>query len=118
MVLSSLNFLSTVVVRAGIVTGDTLREPSLLAIKSEEGNKATSSHWPRLDTRDKFNIDFNLEWNITEFKLLGIMFSVDLHKIPNLNFEPLLGKVKCILSTWKKRHLTPLGKITVLNIFI
>ena len=42
------------VVRAGIVTGDTLCEPSLaswfLAIKSEEGNKATFSHWPRLDT--------------------------------------------------------------------
>ena len=53
-VLSSLNCLSTMVVRAGIVTGDTLWEPSLaswfLAIKSEEGNKATFSHWPRLDT--------------------------------------------------------------------
>ena len=42
------------VVRAGIVTGDTLLEPSLaswfLAMKSEEGNKATFSHWPRFDT--------------------------------------------------------------------
>ena len=42
------------VVKAGIVTGDTLREPSLaswfLAMKAEEGNKATFSHWPRLDT--------------------------------------------------------------------
>ena len=53
-VLSSLNCLSTMVVKAGIVTRDTLWEPSLanwfLAIKSEEGNKATFSHWPRLDT--------------------------------------------------------------------
>ena len=44
----------TMIVRAGIVTGDTLCEPSLaswfLAIKSKEGNKATFSHWPRLDT--------------------------------------------------------------------
>ena len=42
------------VVRAGIVTGDKLCELSLaswfLAIKSEEGNKTTFSHWPRLDT--------------------------------------------------------------------
>ena len=42
------------VVKAGIVTGDRLWEPSLaswlLAMKSEEGNKATFSHWPRLDT--------------------------------------------------------------------
>ena len=52
--MSSLNCLSTMVVKAGIVTGETLWEPSLaswfLAIKSEEGNKATFSHWPRLDT--------------------------------------------------------------------
>ena len=45
---------STMVVRAGIVTGHTLRELSLaswfLAMKSEEGNKATFSHWPRFDT--------------------------------------------------------------------
>ena len=42
------------VVKAGIVTRDTLWEPSLaswfLAIKSEEGNKATFSDWPRLDS--------------------------------------------------------------------
>ena len=41
-VLSSLNSLSTMVVRTGIATGDTLWEPFLaswfLAIKSEEGN--------------------------------------------------------------------------------
>ena len=53
-VLSSLNCLSTMVVKAGIVTRDTLWEPSLaswfLAVKSEEGNKTTFSHWPRLDT--------------------------------------------------------------------
>ena len=53
-VLSSLNSLSTKVVRAGIVTRDTLWEPSFaswfLAMKSEEGNKATFSDQPRLDT--------------------------------------------------------------------
>ena len=41
------------VIKAGIVTGDTLWESPLaswfLAMKSEEGNKATFSHWPRLD---------------------------------------------------------------------
>ena len=46
--------LSTMVVKAGIVSGDTLWEPSLaswfLAIKSVEGNKATFSRWSRLDT--------------------------------------------------------------------
>ena len=36
-------------------------------------------------SNDKFNIGFTLEWNITEFKLLGIVFPVDLHRIPNKN---------------------------------
>ena len=55
------------VVKAGIVTGDTLREPFLaswfLAMKSEEQNKATFSHWPRLDTVDVCNpgMDFAVE---------------------------------------------------------
>ena len=47
-VLSSLNCLSTMVVKAEIVTRDTLWEPSLaswfLAVKSEDGNKVTFSH--------------------------------------------------------------------------
>ena len=42
------------VVRAGIVTADKILEPSLaswfLAMKYEEGNNATFSHYPRLDT--------------------------------------------------------------------
>ena len=42
------------VVKAGIITGDTVQEPSLaswfLAIKSEEGKRATFSRWPKLDT--------------------------------------------------------------------
>ena len=50
-VLSSLNCLSTMVVKAGIVTGDTLCEPSLaswlLAMKSEEGNKAIWAIWAK-----------------------------------------------------------------------
>ena len=68
-------------------------------------------------SKDKFNTGINLECNIAEFKLLGIMFSVDLHRIPNLNFEPLLGKVKCIWYKYmeKKCHLTPREKITVLK---
>ena len=39
------------VVKAEIVTGGNLKTLScLLVIKSEEGNKVTFSHWPKLDT--------------------------------------------------------------------
>ena len=60
---SSLNCLSTTVVKARIITGDTLCEPSLaswiLAMKSEEGNSATFSHWPK----------FNTLWRLPEAKV-------------------------------------------------
>ena len=53
-VLSSLNCLSTIVVNAGMITGDTLWEPSfvswLLAMISEEGKRTTFFHWPKLNT--------------------------------------------------------------------
>ena len=59
------------VVKAGIVTGDTLWEPSLaswfLAVKSEEGNKATFSHWPRLDTLFAKQVWISL-WRLPEAK--------------------------------------------------
>ena len=49
-----LNSLFSIVVKAGIVTRDTLWEPSLaswfLVKKTTEGNMVTFSHWPKLDT--------------------------------------------------------------------
>ena len=38
--------------------------------------------------------------------------------IPHLNYEPVIAKVTKIVNKWKKRYLTPLGKITVIKTFI
>ena len=60
----------------------------------------------------------NLLWGASEFDLLGIRFSVDLENITTLNFTPILNKCEKILYKWKRRRLTPLGKITVVKTFI
>ena len=59
-----------------------------------------------------------LVWGTTEFDLLGIQFAVDLENIPNLNYSLVLRKINKALNQWKRRKLTPMGKITVIKTFI
>ena len=59
-----------------------------------------------------------LSWGKTDFKLLGITFSTNLEEIPTKNYEPLLKKVSQVINLWKKRILTPIGKIRVLKTII
>ena len=62
--------------------------------------------------------NFTLSWGTTDFKLLGITFSTKLEDITTKNYEPLLKKVTQVINLWKKRILTPIGKITVLKTII
>ena len=62
---------------------------------------------------DKLCRKYNLKWGITRFNLLGIDFDVNLHDIPKLNFDKKIVKLKALIKTWKRRKLTPLGRITV-----
>ena len=54
----------------------------------------------------------------TEFKLLGINFSVDLRDIPGNNYTPVLKTIPKTLSNWQRRNLTPIGKIAVIKTFV
>ena len=58
---------------------------------------------------------WKLTWGETQFKLLGILFHVDLEKMLNLNYEPKLQSIRNSISHWKKRKLTPIGKIIVVK---
>ena len=58
---------------------------------------------------------WKLTWGDTQFKLLGLIFDVNLDKMFDLNFTEKLQKIKNSLCHWKKRMLTPLGKITVIK---
>ena len=67
---------------------------------------------------DKFEISYKLDWGTTEFKLLGINFSVDLRDIRGNNYTPVLKTITKTLSNWQRRNLTPIGKIAVIKTFV
>lgn len=64
---------------------------------------------------EKLCSKWNLHWGNSSFNLLGVEFNVDLQKIIRMNYDKKLVKLKHILSKWKRRKLTPLGKITVIK---
>ena len=59
-----------------------------------------------------------LHWGDSQFTLLGLEFSTDLSKTPDINYSKAISKAKSLLSSWKYRYLTPIGKITILKTFI
>lgn len=54
----------------------------------------------------------------TNFKLLGIQYDVDLSKIIRMNYDKKLVKIKSTVEQWKKRNLTPIGKVTLIKSLI
>ena len=62
--------------------------------------------------------NYNLHWGNTQFNYLGIEYDVDLNKIIKLNYDKKLVKIKNLLSDWKRRILTPIGKISVIKTLI
>ena len=58
---------------------------------------------------------WKLCWGKTDFKLLGINFNVNLDQMQTLNFNEKLQKIRSLIKLWKRRYLTPMGKITVIK---
>lgn len=50
---------------------------------------------------------YKLHWGTTNFKLLGIIFDVDLEKMIELNFQNKIASLQSIIQFWKRRNLTP-----------
>ena len=67
---------------------------------------------------DKLNVKESLLWGSINFRLLGIEMSVKLKDIVDLNYRPLIENLHNQLNSWKKRYLTPFGKIIVIKTFI
>ena len=61
---------------------------------------------------------WKLQWGITQINLLGILFSVNLENIVELNYETKLLNMKTSIKLWSIRKLTALGRITVLKTII
>lgn len=58
---------------------------------------------------------WKLSWGKINFKLLGIIFHINLEEMVEINYKQKLSKIKSLIGIWKRRYLTPLGKITVIK---
>ena len=59
-----------------------------------------------------------MQWNVTEFTLLGITYSVDLEKMQEINYDKALKMGIKDTSSWKLRKITPIGKIVIIKSLI
>ena len=59
--------------------------------------------------------DKNFCWDPGIFKYLGIRFSVNTKEIPSLNFDGKFQEIQNLLNKWKRRQLTPFGKIAIIK---
>jgi hypothetical protein len=57
-------------------------------------------------------------WPTEPIKSLGIYFGHDKHKCTKLNWKTKTNKIQRLLQTWQKRHLTILGRITIVKTLI
>jgi len=69
----------------------------------------------RRNSQVKFMPEVGLNWNPAIFKVLGVLFSANLHEIVPINFENKLNEMKKVLNAWSRRNLAPFGKITVIK---
>lgn len=60
------------------------------------------------NSREKFLNELSLIWNPETFKVLGVIFSLNVRNIVHLNYDDKLGQVEKILKSWSKRNVTPL----------
>ena len=80
-------------------------------------NKKTEALWIGKNSRkDEVLLpERNFKWQTTKVKTLGAWLSLDPKTTVSLNYKEKLEKVQNILSCWKLRRQTLIGKITVLK---
>ena len=61
------------------------------------------------------SIKINLELGITQFTLLEITFSTEIKDMEQLNISPVLNIISSEIYRWRRRQLTPIGKIAVIK---
>ena len=56
--------------------------------------------------------EVNLEWGVTEFNSLGVNFSINVEDIWSLNTDKKMLEIQRLLTKWKKRDLTIIGRLS------
>ena len=55
---------------------------------------------------------------VTEIKILGVYFSLDIKTREEFNYKEILSKIKRLLGWWKQRDLTVMGKVHLLKTYV
>lgn len=66
-------------------------------------------------SENNFCTEYELTWTQEPFSFLGIIFSVDLANIIELNFDGKLAEIRRLIMNWNRRLLSTAGKITVVK---
>lgn len=61
---------------------------------------------------------WKLDWKNPTFDLLGVKFSVNLNEMVELNYPSKFLEVTRLIKQWKLRHLTTVGRLTVIKTLI
>ena len=69
----------------------------------------------RENNMEYLNLPFE---SVSYLKILGVVFENDLSKIQITNYTHLISNAKRIMSLWKGRNLTLIGKITIIKSLI
>ena len=64
---------------------------------------------------ETFNHRLKLDWNQTDFIILGIKFSCNLDTVVDINYSMKYIEIANEMKRWSKRILTPLGRLTILK---
>ena len=64
---------------------------------------------------ETFNHRLKLDWNQTDFIILGIKFSCNLDTVVDINYSMKYIEIAKEMKRWSKRILTPLGRLTILK---
>lgn len=59
--------------------------------------------------------EVNFEWGAKEFSSLGVNFAVNVEYIWNLNTDKKMLEIQRLLTRWKGRDLSIIGKITIIK---
>ena len=67
------------------------------------------------NTQAKLYTQAQLNWTNEPINILGVWVHYDINKVYELNYKPILDKVRSILNSWSNRGLSLCGKILIVN---
>ena len=92
---------------------DFFGEISGLKLNTDKTNNVWLGNRKNSDIRWLPHLDMN--WNPPKFKILGLWFTCDLHKMEKMNTYDKYIETKVLFNCWAKRSTTPIGKVVVLK---